>query len=60
MEDINKNLDIAKQVVKMLETQVKFKYPKGSTIVFTGQRKPDEVLATVSCSWYNTGGKGEN
>jgi hypothetical protein len=49
------------QVLGMVGTEFKTKYPKGSCIMFTASHKKGEKPASVSCCWYNkTGIKGKN
>ncbi len=49
------------EVLGMVGSEIKMKYPPGSCIVFTASYMHGEKPESVSCSWYNkTGIQGEN
>lgn len=41
------------KVMEMVGKELKPKYPNGSCVVFSSDRKQGEKIITMSCDWYN-------
>lgn len=61
MSTTQKNALKIKQVAKLLNAEMKTRYPKNSVIVFSSSCNKGEKPLTASCGWYNkVGGKKVN
>ncbi len=54
------NMQETENVLGMVGTEFITKYPEGSYITFTSDRKKGEEITQVSCAWYDKEGTKKN